>query len=116
MVVQINGGADIVRALFEKVGVQAVESVLLRLILLFTIKTSHQYANLSTAETVCGKRIYGYYPCDSPPKIGFNIGGENFVIEREAFRWKDDGANNCTAIMTGIPNFNEGWTVGQPFM
>lgn len=48
--------------------------------------------------------LYGYYPCDTPPRIGFEWDGVNFDFAPDALKWKDDGANNCTAIITGHPN------------
>lgn len=91
---QISGSAENVRALFEKAGIQAMNTT-----------------------TPCGKQIFGYYPCDDPPRIGFKIGGVDFDFEPSALRWKDDGANNCTALITGHYDQNANyWVVGQAWM
>lgn len=69
--------------------------------------------------TTCGQALYGYYPCDKPPQVGFEIGGTNWDIEPSALKWKDDGANNCTAIIVGHPPIGDAvdfWIVGQSFM
>lgn len=82
------------RALFKQAGIQPIET-----------------------ETTCGKLVYGYYSCNAPPSIGFNIGGSNFDFESKALEWKDDGSGNCTAIITGFDKHPEGsWLVGQAWM
>lgn len=81
--------------MFEALGIQAVEQ------------------NLPGCTSV----LFGYYPCDSPPKVGFQLGSENpiFNIEPAAFEQANNGGNNCTATVTGIDlGFPGGlWILGQ---
>ena len=79
------------RALFEILGIEAVEQNLLG----------------------CTTVLFGYYPCDSPPAFGYqlNDNGPVFNIEPSAFEQANNGNNNCTAIVTGI-EFGI-WIVGQ---
>ena len=91
---QVVGPIAHVRALFSHLGIQAVER------------------HLPGCHTV----LYGYYQCDSPPHVGFKVGGTNFEIEPSAFRLAHNGGNNCTAIITGkpsIPKTKDVWVVGQ---
>ena len=91
---QISGASNIVGPLFERAGIQAVDTM-----------------------TPCGKQVFGYYPRDKPPQIGFKIGGVNFDLEPSALKWKDDGAGNCTAVITGHHWLNGyGFIVGQAWM
>ena len=65
----------------------------------------------------CTKVLTGYYPCASPPTVGFKFpagaDGKVFDILGSAFEEADDGAGNCTAIVAGI-DFGPGiWIVGQ---
>ncbi|KAK0251179.1 hypothetical protein LTR91_005281 [Friedmanniomyces endolithicus] len=52
----------------------------------------------------CTAVLFGYYPCDAPPTIGFSPGSSTrpFDIEPSASQQADNGNNNCTAIVTGI--------------
>ncbi|SMQ53823.1 unnamed protein product [Zymoseptoria tritici ST99CH_3D7] len=67
----------------------------------------------------CTNSIFGYYPCDKPPTVGFQFGDKVFNIESSRFQLEDNGNNNCTAIITGIdvtekhPNL---WLIGQAWM
>ena len=75
-----------------------------------------------------GKIVLGYYPCDNPPKIGLhlldpkdgNIRGPVFNIEPEAFKMHDNGNNNCTATIVGLPSQerhgSKSWNVGNAWM
>ncbi|KAK4547883.1 hypothetical protein LTR36_010602 [Oleoguttula mirabilis] len=91
----IVGPTAQIRSLFEALGIQAVEQ------------------NLPGCTTV----LFGYYPCNSPPAIGFQLGAGNpiFNIEPSAFVQASNGGNNCTATVTGIDiGFPGGlWIVGQ---
>ena len=92
---QIVGPIAQVRRLFNRLGLQAIEQ------------------NLPGCTSV----LFGYYPCDSPPQVGYQFGAANptFEIEASAFKQADDGGNNCTAIITGI-DLGAGvplWIVGQ---
>lgn len=79
------------RTLFATLGIQAEEQ------------------NLAGCTTV----LFGYYPCDSPPRFGYQLqnDGPVFNIEPSAFEQANNGNNNCTAIVTGI-DFGF-WIVGQ---
>ncbi|KAK5110053.1 hypothetical protein LTR62_006297 [Meristemomyces frigidus] len=81
--------------LFHKLGIQAVEQ------------------NLPGCTTV----LFGYYPCASPPQVGFSLGNStrSFNIEVSAFEQANDGKGNCTAILTGIDLDPEHslWIIGQ---
>lgn len=74
---------------------------------------SHDACSKTYAD-VCTLRNIG----DNPPQIGFNIGGTNFDILPSALRMKDDGANNCTAVIVGQPDLNlySYWIIGNAFM
>ncbi|KAK3674707.1 hypothetical protein LTR78_005429 [Recurvomyces mirabilis] len=65
----------------------------------------------------CTSVLFGYYPCDAPPKVGFTIGNstKSFDIESSAFQQADNGNNNCTAIVTGIDLSTRHplWIIGQ---
>ncbi|KAK0270330.1 hypothetical protein LTR35_014129 [Friedmanniomyces endolithicus] len=52
----------------------------------------------------CTAVLFGYYPCDAPPTIGFSPGSSTrpFDIEPSASQQADNGNNTCTAIVTGI--------------
>ncbi|KAK0874054.1 hypothetical protein LTS02_000435 [Friedmanniomyces endolithicus] len=84
-----------VRKLFDILGIQAVEQ------------------NLPGCTAV----LFGYYPCDAPPTIGFSLGNStrSFDIEASVFQQADNGNNSCTAIVTGIAlsPVNPLWIVGQ---
>lgn len=97
---------DQVQALFDAAGIQAVELSL----------------------PGCTKVLTGYYPCASPPQIGFGFPSAKvaasatgstsktstiFDIEPSAFQEADDGSGNCTAIIAGIDLGV--WIVGQAF-
>lgn len=98
-----SGTANIVapqkaaKALFAKLGIQAVEQ------------------NLPG----CAQVLFGYYKCDAPPTVGFSFGdGKVYNIEPSAFKQADNGNNNCTAIITGLDFEGQGtsdWIVGQAF-
>ena len=66
------------------------------------------------------KVLFGYYPCDAPPKIGFTIGTEVFNIEGTSFKLKDNGNNNCTSTLVGVEGKafagSDGWLIGQAWM
>ena len=62
----------------------------------------------------CTKVLFGYYPCDKPPTVGFKVGtGDQEItnIEPEAFVQSRNGNNNCTSIVTGL-DFDL-WIIGQ---
>lgn len=66
-------------------------------------------------EAGCSTIVYGYYPCDNPPEVGFQVGDKTFNIHPSQFALEDNGNNNCTAVVTGI-DFDfapEWWLVGQ---
>lgn len=90
---KIIGNHTMVKALFDKLGFQSF-----------------------TRDVIgCSGTLFGYYPCDSPPHIGFQIGNssQTFFIEPEAFKMEDNGNNNCTATITGGNIGAGGWLVGQ---
>ena len=91
----IVGGAGNVRTLFKQLGVQAVELSL----------------------PGCSSVVFGYYPCDAPPKVGlsFSSNSEAFMIEPSAFALAHNGGNNCTATITGLelPGIGSEWIIGQ---
>jgi hypothetical protein len=87
----IVGPNAAVRQLFKDIGVQIVKQ---------------------TPEN-CTSVVLGYYPCDSPAKVGFKVGKENFYIEPSAFKLADNGKNNCTATITAIAENLPFWVVGQ---
>ena len=62
--------------------------------------------------------VYGYTPCDTPPvsQFGIGLGGTTFNIEPAAWNAKDNGLNNCTAVLQGTDGFGEMWLVGQAFL
>ena len=66
----------------------------------------------------CTEVLTGYYPCASPPTVGFSFptGSRTvFNIAPSAFEEADDGSGNCTATVAGI-NFGANvWIVGQSF-
>ncbi|KAK1254824.1 hypothetical protein MKX08_008819 [Trichoderma sp. CBMAI-0020] len=89
----IIGNHTMVKALFDKLGFQSF-----------------------TRDAIgCDGTLFGYYPCDSPPRIGFQVGNSTqvFFIEPEAFKMEDNGDNNCTATITGGNIGAGGWLVGQ---
>lgn len=94
---QIVGPRAAVRQLFSELGIQAVQQHL----------------------AGCTSVLFGYYPCDSPPQVGFRIGGDDsptFPISPAAFRQIARGSNNCTATITGIDFHSSSgplWIVGQ---
>lgn len=66
--------------------------------------------------------IYGYYPCDNPPTVGFSFPAQSdiaaanssspisrtaktFNIPKSAFQLADNGNNNCTAVLMGTDQF-----------
>ncbi|EMF11908.1 acid protease [Sphaerulina musiva SO2202] len=66
-------------------------------------------------EAGCSSIVYGYYPCDKPPQVGFQVGDKTFNIDASQFALEDNGNNNCTAVVTGI-DFDfapDWWLVGQ---
>ena len=91
----VIGPQSQVKALFKKLGLQAVEQ------------------NLPG----CAQTLFGYYQCDKPPTVGFSFGdGEVYNIEPSAFKLADNGNNNCTAIVTGLDFDGSGssdWILGQ---
>ena len=82
-----------VRAVFKNLGIQAVEQ------------------NIPG----CSSTLFGYYPCNSPPKVAFHLGDSTvaFEIVPEAFKMVDNGNNNCTATITGQDLGAGSWMVGQ---
>ena len=91
----VIGPIDAVQDLFDAAGIQGVTQSL----------------------SGCQKVLTGYYPCASPPTVGFKFpagkGGKVFDIVASAFPEADDGTGNCTAIVAGI-DFAPGlWIVGQ---
>ncbi|KUJ16902.1 acid protease [Mollisia scopiformis] len=79
-----------------------------------------------------GLQLTGYFPCDSPPNIGFSfpsqtnastavgtISKNSTIFDIPANTWAavDNGNNNCTAILGGqdVAAFPGLWVVGQPF-
>ena len=95
---RIVGPPSVVRTLFDSLGLESYEQ------------------NLSGCTSV----LFGYYPCDAPPTVGFQFGtGANstavYNIEASAFQQADNGNNNCTATVTGITFGSSGdlWIVGQ---
>lgn len=62
--------------------------------------------------------VTGYYPCSSPPSLGFRFpagsSGTNFNVVPAALAYKKNG-NNCTAVIQGTSNFGNQWLVGQAF-
>ncbi|KAF7549998.1 hypothetical protein G7046_g8156 [Stylonectria norvegica] len=89
----IIGDLPMVRALFKNLGIQAVEQ------------------NLPG----CSTTLFGYYPCDAPPTVAFQLGDSSvpFGIEHSAFKMVDNGKNNCTATITGQALGAGSWMVGQ---
>jgi hypothetical protein len=81
-----------------------------------------------------GDMLKGYFPCDSPPTVGFNLPSKAnasaaaadrtslvshtstlFNIPADAWAFADNGNNNCTAALSGqdfvtAPGL---WVVGQ---
>lgn len=81
-----------------------------------------------------GTTVTGYFPCDQPPQLGFSIPSASnataaanqnsslvshkstvFNIKPDQWIEKNNGNNNCTAIVSGtdampLPNL---WVVGQ---
>lgn len=63
--------------------------------------------------------LFGYYPCDAPPQIGFTVGNTVFNIDNSSFALTDNGKNNCTSTLVGVSPkvFGEnGWLIGQAWM
>ncbi|KAJ5106853.1 acid protease [Penicillium angulare] len=95
---------------------------------------SIQY-NIQESESA-GTTVTGYFPCDQPPQLGLSIPSRSnateaakkhsrlvshkssvFNIKPDQWIAKDNGNNNCTAIVSGtdaMPLSNL-WVVGQPF-
>ena len=91
---QIHGNAESVRTLFKQAGVEPMWT-----------------------HTECGKMLFGYYPCNAPPRTGLQFDGKNFDFESEALRWKEVSANNCSILITGSPDAAaNSWLVGQAWM
>ncbi|SMR60427.1 unnamed protein product [Zymoseptoria tritici ST99CH_1E4] len=63
----------------------------------------------------CHRAVFGYYPCDKPPQVGFAIGDKFFDIDPCRFQLEDNENNNCTAAITGLdfPGSPGLWIVGQ---
>ncbi|KAE8445245.1 hypothetical protein EG329_013617 [Mollisiaceae sp. DMI_Dod_QoI] len=79
-----------------------------------------------------GQQLVGYFPCDSPPTVGFSFpsqsnastatgtiskNGKLFDIPTSVWAAVDNGDNNCTAVISGQDTaaFPGLWVVGQPF-
>ncbi|PYH96565.1 acid protease [Aspergillus ellipticus CBS 707.79] len=109
----ITGPVEEVLSIFEATSIQAV-----------------------VQNTTDGVTVTGYFPCDSPPTLGFNIPSQAnasaaaksgselvshqssiFNIEGEQWIAADNGNNNCTAILSGmtVASYPTLWVVGQPF-
>ncbi|KAL3422802.1 Gastricsin [Phlyctema vagabunda] len=86
------------------------------------------------SETADGPFLTGYFPCNAPPSVGFRIPSQSnastltasagisvvptiFNIPNDAWVAKDNGNNNCTAVLGGqnYAAFPGLWVVGQPF-
>lgn len=92
-IIQVVVQTAVARALFKALKIQSVEQ----------------------HEAGCSSIVYGYYPCDKPPQVGFQVGDKTFNIDASQFALEDNGNNNCTAVVTGI-DFDfapDWWLVGQ---
>ncbi|WPH02271.1 Hypothetical protein R9X50_00512700 [Acrodontium crateriforme] len=62
--------------------------------------------------------VTGYYPCSSPPSLGFRFpagsSGSVFNAAPAALAYAKNG-NNCTAVIQGTVGFGDQWLVGQAF-
>ncbi|KAF2670570.1 acid protease [Microthyrium microscopicum] len=107
-----TGPISVVQQIFEATGIQGI----------------------MVNEAGCLPTLVGYYPCNEPPVVGYSFPPEStlanqtvgvskrssiFNIPVEAFKFKDNGNNNCTAIVSG-QDFNNSltpdlWVVGHPF-
>ncbi|PWY90676.1 acid protease [Aspergillus heteromorphus CBS 117.55] len=109
----VVGPVDEVLSIFEATSIQAV-----------------------VQNTTDGVTVTGYFPCDSPPTLGFNIPStanataaakadsglishqsKIFNIEGEQWIAADNGNNNCTAVLSGanVEGYPTLWVAGQAF-
>ncbi|KAH8682827.1 aspartic peptidase domain-containing protein [Tricladium varicosporioides] len=82
--------------------------------------------------TTEGPILTGYFPCDKPPTVGFSFPSQTnastatgsisknstiFNIPSSLWAVKNNGGNNCTAVMSGqdYSTYPGLWVVGQPF-
>lgn len=81
------------------------------------VKAIYKSLNIPTSQkTVQGiSYLYGYYPCDKPPTVGFVLGGKTFNIVPSVWPAVQNGNNNCTAVLQGTDGFGSSWLVGQAF-
>ncbi|PYI25500.1 acid protease [Aspergillus indologenus CBS 114.80] len=109
----ITGPVEEVLAIFEATNIQAV-----------------------VQNTSDGVTVTGYFPCDSPPTVGFSIPSQanataavaadsdlvshqSAIFNIAADQWiaANNGNNNCTAVLAGatVASYPTLWVVGQPF-
>lgn len=107
----MNSPVEEVLAIFEATNIQAV-----------------------VQNTSDGVTVTGYFPCDSPPTVGFSIPSQanataavtadsdlvshqSAIFNIAADQWiaADNGDNNCTAVLSGatVASYPTLWVVGQ---
>ncbi|KAJ7353337.1 acid protease [Mycena albidolilacea] len=78
------------------------------------------YAAVDGSKLFDAENGYYSFPCDTPPKIAFNWGGEDWVISAENINigQTEEGSSDCVGALAGVDTGlgSNVWLLGDSFM